>query len=528
MRGRWGAWALVVSPVVVVALGSPGCSSSKAPVGVASGCTLNSDCNSPLVCVFALCHVACMEQRDCVAGQLCVLAPTGGDHVCTLPTESSCAEGGACAMSLSCSTQGQCGTTCTAADMATACVTGQACDPNGACISMEGEGGASVEAGTDAGAGTASDSSSGDATVADGPPVVAGPLGYVPSNLGSLVIADGGLPVVADGSVSPIGADGGIDWADAPDVTIVGNCGSKCLPPPIVVTQSDMSQASLYVMKTLTVDSSAVLVPADPHPVIFAVLGAVNVQGTINVAATLGNGAAGAPNWSGATSPQGPGAGGNGYSANYPASGGGGGSFCGIGGKGGASSGTPAIGGSAYGNATLTPLAAGSAGGDVDGYAWGAGGGAIQISSGTSILVVGVGIITASGGGGSYGGGGSGGAILLEAPTITIEGNVTANGGGGGVYSSVGSVAGQNGQANGQPAAGATPGSGASPPLGGAGSAGAMSGGSAATFGDASVDVGGGGGGAGWIRLNTTSGSATVSGILSPDLTTTCASQGKL
>jgi hypothetical protein len=39
---------------------------------------------------------------------------------------------------------------------------------------------------------------------------------------------------------------------------------------------------------------------------------------------------------------------------------------------------------------------------------------------------------------------------------------------------------------------------------------------------------GGGGGGAGVIRINTTSGSATITGKLSPGLDTDCATQGKL
>jgi hypothetical protein len=41
-------------------------------------------------------------------------------------------------------------------------------------------------------------------------------------------------------------------------------------------------------------------------------------------------------------------------------------------------------------------------------------------------------------------------------------------------------------------------------------------------------DFTGGGGGAGFIRINTSSGAATVSGPLSPDVSTTCMSQGKV
>jgi hypothetical protein len=522
MRGRRGAWILLTAPLAVVALGLPSCSTSKGAVGLASGCSLNSDCNSPLVCVFGLCHEACAQQRDCPTGQLCVIAPSGGDHVCDLPGEGSCADGGSCQANETCSTLGTCGSTCSASDMSN-CVGGQTCDPNGACISApEGGTGGEASAGDSGG-----DSTVGDGPVSDGPAVEAGPLGYVPSNIGSLSVADGGVPVEADGGASPIGADGGIDYTGAPDVTITGNCNNTCLPPPVVVVQSDQSLASLYVLDSLTVDSSAVLSVADARPVIFAVLGPVDIQGTMNFAA---NGDSQAPggdtNWTGTTAPQGPGGGGNGFTGNYPQSGGGGGSFCGVGGTGGAISGTPAIGGSTYGNATLTPLLAGSAGGYAQGYQWGAGGGAVQISSGKSILVRAVGIIS-TGGGGSLGGGGSGGGILLEAPTITIQGNVTANGGGGGAYVVGGSANGQNAQSSNLPAAGGVVPS-TMNTIGGNGSAGATPNGSPGTAGDAGIETGGGGGGAGWIRLNSSSGSATISGIVSPDLTTPCATQGTL
>jgi len=520
---RLGAWILVGSPVaVVVAMGLPSCSTNKAAVGLAAGCSLNSDCQSPLVCVYSLCHEACQEQRDCPTGQLCVPSPSGSDHVCQLPSEGSCADGGTCHAQETCSAQGQCGTSCTAANMATTCVSGQECDPNGACVAATGDAGPGGDA--SAGDSPSGDSTTGDAPISDGPAVEAGPLGYVPSNIGSLMIADGGVPVT-DGGKSPLGADGGLDFADAPDVTISGNCSSTCLPAPIVVTQPMGPEASLYVLHSLTVDSSATLAPSDNRPVILAVLGPVDVQGTISVAANNYQGFAGATTWIGPSGPQGPGGGGNGGSANFPNSGGGGGSFCGVGGLGGATSGAQAIGGSVYGNATITPLQAGSAGGNSNNNYWGAGGGAIQISSGTSITVRSVGIITASGGG-EYSGGGSGGAILLEAPTLDLQGYVTANGGGGGALCSCGSVPGNNGRSDGQPASGATP-AGSTIPTGGNGSAGSTVNGSPGTFGDASTDLGGGGGGAGWIRLNSSSGSATISGTISPDLTM-CASQGKL
>jgi hypothetical protein len=64
-------------------------------------CTTNSDCGSPLACVFGKCHTACREARDCPTGQRCVqgrapgasdAGPTTADAgVCTLALEDSCA-----------------------------------------------------------------------------------------------------------------------------------------------------------------------------------------------------------------------------------------------------------------------------------------------------------------------------------------------------------------------------------------------------------------------------------------------------
>jgi len=70
------------------------------------------------------------------------------------------------------------------------------------------------------------------------------------------------------------------------------------------------------------------------------------------------------------------------------------------------------------------PLLAGSAGGYYSGTSYsGFSGGGVQISSATSIIIRNVGLINA-GGAGAYGGGGSGGAILLEAPTVTVQGTL--------------------------------------------------------------------------------------------------------
>lgn len=202
------------------------------------------------------------------------------------------------------------------------------------------------------------------------------------------------------------------------------------------------------------------------------------------------------------------------------APGGGGGGFGSAGGNGGLSAsgnGTPGKGGDALEGPMLIPLVPGcpgAAGGTaisgtgapIPGVPGGAGGGALEISSRTSIAVPGQIQAWGTGGRGGTsggtcgafqcatggGGGGSGGAILLEAPQVTIDGAVCADGGGGG-----------QGGSPGQNAAGGTSGDctldthGA----GGVGAGGGGSGGNAAPsaqiFGGVGMSGGGGGGGGG-------------------------------
>ena len=151
--------------------------------------------------------------------------------------------------------------------------------------------------------------------------------------------------------------------------------------------------------------------------------------------------------------------------------------------------GDPATGpGLTYGTAAIIPLIGGSAGGASDANSYG--GGALQISAGQSITVSAFGAINAGGSGTTNvdgsGGGASGGAILLEAPTVAIAGNLGANGGGG----MSGTSAGADATANSTAASGAVP-------YGGAGSAGTAINGTSGTSGTGANATGGGGGGAG-------------------------------
>jgi len=207
------------------------------------------------------------------------------------------------------------------------------------------------------------------------------------------------------------------------------------------------------------------------------------------------------------------------------AGGGGGGGFGGAGGAGGAGNddGTASTGGSGGDAATVPagPLGGcpGAAGGDDNNDSGGSGGkagGAVYLVSAMRIDITATAGIAAGGGGGrggdqhftffgdaGGGGGGSGGMILLEAPIITVDGTLAANGGGGGE--------GSGGQGDGNDGSGglfdtlrATGGSG-----NGFAADGALGGAKVNIVGDPCVEVttgggGGGGGGAGIIHVETT------------------------
>ena len=98
---------------LTVALGS--CSTdlptqaSSAVLG--GGCSVASDCNSPLVCTFRKCHVECTASRDCPAGQRCVETDKPF-RVCQLTEESKCIYTSQCPGSEMCAPDGQCRDAC--------------------------------------------------------------------------------------------------------------------------------------------------------------------------------------------------------------------------------------------------------------------------------------------------------------------------------------------------------------------------------------------------------------------------------
>jgi len=506
MNHRRAAMGLVLGlplTLTIAGTGATGCGNSKSQLAtLAQGCTLNTDCQSPLVCVFSLCHNQCIETRDCPAGERCV--SVGMDsNICELPSEASCAAGATCPTGLVCAADGQCRNGCSATQGCPvggqSCVAGACYDPAPGSDASSGEGGNALDGSTPV---DGASEAAADAPYIPNPD--AGVLGFTPSNFDPSGVDAG---------------DAGANWAGAQDANITTTC-TNCLPvTAVTIAMNSGIFADVYVLRSLVIGQTAALRLTGPNPVILAVLTTVEIQGQLLVnGSSAGGGGPGPGGFTAGPNP-GPGAGQAPLGAGDPYASGGGASYCGIGGTGGAPSGNVAMAGMPYGNATITPLIGGSAGGAGDSLS--AGGGAIQIVAGQSITVYPYGGINAGGGGGvnidDYAGGASGGAILLEAPTVTIDGNLGANGGGGmSAFSS-----GADATANATAAPGGSP-------YGGAGSAGTTINGTAGTASTGANQVGGGGGGAGRIRINTASGSATITGIVSPDLTTPCATQGKL
>ena len=379
-------------------------------------------------------------------------------------------------------------------------------------------------AGVDAGPGTP-DGGGADAPPGDG--TASGPLAFTPSNVdlsgidltkvGDFVVDAVGCSVNTDGNLASCGDGAGV-------------LGFK------LATQSDGSKVGVYVARSMTILAGKSLTVEGSHPLVFIALDTITIAGSLNGNSRSEVGIAGGQSRQGQTPQRAKGAGPGGGGAGTDLTASGGGSYCGIGGAGGAESGPAASGGAAYGNAEITPLAAGSAGGDIGG----AGGGAIQLVAGNAIAIAATGVVQAGGGGGGFGGirtqnaagGGSGGSILLESLAVTVDGTLAANGGGAGAGTSNGVGApppedpgGADSTANATPAAGGKKGVG--PSSGGDGSAGTAVNGTAGSF--TAVDnnaAGGGGGGAGRIRINTKSGKATLSGVISPATSTSCATQG--
>ena len=97
---------------------------------LSEGCSLNSECNDPLVCTFERCHQACEADRDCPLPQRCVRGTDG--RVCQLPEETECSRDADCDGDQVCGVDGECRDECSAADD---CGEDQVCANSGECAS---------------------------------------------------------------------------------------------------------------------------------------------------------------------------------------------------------------------------------------------------------------------------------------------------------------------------------------------------------------------------------------------------------
>lgn len=310
-------------------------------------------------------------------------------------------------------------------------------------------------------------------------------------------------------------------------------------PPPAGVTTSVFSEMRVFAMGGLSVNGDVVVVGS--LPLVLLVDGDASIVGSLDASAGCHGGifdpsCAGPGGGVGgrevAELAGGCGAGQPGFEDQFVLfeSGGGGGGY----GQSGANSGGSGVGagagGTPCGPSTIEPLLGGSGGGAGGinettamrvGGRGGGGGGAIQVTASGTLSVVGD--VAAEGAGGEngsrmgmtapYGGGGGGGAgggVILEANLLSVTGSVTANGGGGGGNSLAASGGdGANGRRDRACALGGIAEPGHSP--GGRGGCAQQGPGTGGTGGDR----GGGGGGFGRIRFNRLTGSP--GGVVSPN-----------
>lgn len=355
-----------------------------------------------------------------------------------------------------------------------------------------------------------------------------------PSGDAGAGVADGGADGGAGLGFVPSNVDS-VDLSGTLGDIVLNDCGAQiragetgrlaCIDPAdrdtpfryTEITQADGTKLKVFVVKSLRIPSGvAARVVASVDPIAIVALDTIEIEGSLLVEPGLAGGFA-APNADAVGN--GPGGGKN---ASGGGQGDGGGGYCGKGGSGGGAG--AGGGGATYGNAQLSPLLPGSSGA---GQFAAPGGGALQLVAKNMIRVGPGGSINVGGGGSDQGGAGAGGALLLEAPSVQIAGKIAANGGGGGA--GTGSLDGKDGQLDDLPtSAGAGDARGGG---GGAGGAGASVDGQAGVGNSDYPDgnfAGNGGGGAGRIRINTTSGAAAVTGLVSPSLAGTCGTQGTL
>jgi len=116
-----------------LALTSCGDSNERSRATLAHGCSINSDCEDPLVCVFERCHAACSVDRDCGGAQRCVKSSSESASVCQLPDELACQKDKDCPGQQVCAPDDECRDSCTGSSD---CADQQVCVATGQCASL--------------------------------------------------------------------------------------------------------------------------------------------------------------------------------------------------------------------------------------------------------------------------------------------------------------------------------------------------------------------------------------------------------
>lgn len=445
------------------------CTGTPLPCGPAPTCRAPGNCNEPSgTCTFAPLPVgtgSCNDGDNCTTGDAC-----DGDGGCrgtpVTCTPTQCQTNNGCSAGGMCQFNPRTGQSCDAGTGAPA-----TCDSNANCVATP-----------------------------------AGLFPYTPSNF-----TEAQLPMPDGGALLNVNCDVVIDTSPGTP-SITGACFP--LPPFAVITPSGGQQTVVFGLNSLNVNALRTITVRGNKPVIFAVVGNVQLDGTLR--AENAGGTAGACSMPGNPGTQG---------------GGGGGGFGSAGGNGGNSSSatTGGSGGSANGGANLVPLRGGCNGrAGNSGGAAGTGGGAVQISATGAVNIAGV--LTAPGragsgaaqGGNGGGGAGSGGGLLVEGASISVGGlaRVTANGGGGGEGSRTSSAGNDGADGETLGGSGGLGGFGGTTNGGNGGQGAGRTNGNAgngSTAGDGNSGGGGGGGGVGRVRFNAVSScSVTFGAVVSP------------
>jgi len=106
---------------MLACIGAHACSTDAPLAALTQGCSINSDCASPLVCAFEACHVQCKTSVDCMGDELCVQA-TPPFKVCEAPV--TCTLNSECPPNQVCGFGQTCRNPC---ETARDCIAGQTC-----------------------------------------------------------------------------------------------------------------------------------------------------------------------------------------------------------------------------------------------------------------------------------------------------------------------------------------------------------------------------------------------------------------